>query len=165
MVSDILHDIVYDIQQAGFLPPLDQEAADIITDSEAIFKEFATKHFLDARTIKSFIKDIIKNPAFNADDDIMKLIPTCCSDCKPPSTAVTLTCMLRGVESKCLSCLGARWRSSCSSLWQTCAWPGVSTLDFKSTRTRVATDFLQGNQMVQYLFNSSVNPGVKITLK
>ncbi len=30
---------------------------------------------------------------------------------------------------------------------------GCSTLDFKSTRTRVATDFLQGNQMVQYLFN------------
>ena len=79
----------------------------------------------------------------------MKLIPTCCSDCnlKPPSTAVTfrsLTCMLRGMKSKFWICLGARWRSSCSSLWQTCAWPGVSTLDFKSTRTRVTTDFFAG---------------------
>ncbi len=39
MVSNILPDIVYDIPQAGFLPPLDKEAAGIITDSEAIFKE------------------------------------------------------------------------------------------------------------------------------
>jgi hypothetical protein len=147
MVSDILPDIVYDIPQAGFLPPLDKEAAGIITDSEAIFKEFARKHSLNASTINSFIKAVLKNPPFNADE-------VDCSDRKPPSTAVTfrsLTCMLRGMESKIWSRLGAQWRSSCSSLWQICAWPGVSTLDFKSTtctRTRVATDFLQGNQMV-----------------
>ena len=36
MVSDILPDIVYDISQAGFLSPLDKEAAGIITGSEAI---------------------------------------------------------------------------------------------------------------------------------
>ncbi len=57
MVSDILPDIVYDIiSQAGFLPPLDKEAAGIITDSEASFKEFATKHSLNASTINFFIK-------------------------------------------------------------------------------------------------------------
>ncbi len=48
MVSDILIDIVYDISQAGFIPPLDKEAAGIITGSEAIFKEFASKHSLSA---------------------------------------------------------------------------------------------------------------------
>jgi hypothetical protein len=68
MVSDILPDIMYDISQAGLLPPLDKEAAGIITGSEAIFKEFASKHSLNASTINSFIKDVLKNPAFNADD-------------------------------------------------------------------------------------------------
>ena len=68
MVSDILPDIVYDISQAGFLPPLDKEAAGIITESEASFKEFATKHSLKASTINSFIKAVLKNPAFNADE-------------------------------------------------------------------------------------------------
>ncbi len=68
MISDILPDIVYYISQAGFLPPLDKEAAGIITGSEAIFKEFASKHFLNASTINSFIKDVLKNPAFNADE-------------------------------------------------------------------------------------------------
>jgi hypothetical protein len=68
MVSDILPDIVYDISQAGFLPPLDKEAAGIITGSEAILKEFASKHSLNASTINSLIKDILKNPAFNADE-------------------------------------------------------------------------------------------------
>jgi hypothetical protein len=99
MVSDILPDIVYDILQAGLLPPLDKEAAGIITGSEAILKEFASKHSLNASTINSFIKDVLKIRLSMR----MKLIPTCCSDCKPPSTAVTfrsLTCMLRGMESK-----------------------------------------------------------------
>ncbi len=68
MVSDILPDIVYDILQAGLLPPLDKEAAGIITGSEAILKEFASKHSLNASTINSFIKDVLKNPAFNADE-------------------------------------------------------------------------------------------------
>ena len=68
MVSDILPDIVHDIFQAGLLPPLDKEAAGIITGSEAIFKEFATKHSLNASTINSFIKAVLKHPAFNADE-------------------------------------------------------------------------------------------------
>ncbi len=101
MVSDILPDIVYNISQAGYLPPWDKEAAGMITGSEPIFKEFASKHSLNASTINSFIKDVLKI-WFSMR---MKLIPTCCSDCKPPSpsTAVTfrsLTCMLRGMESK-----------------------------------------------------------------
>jgi hypothetical protein len=85
MVSDILPDIVYDILQTGLLSPLDKEAAGIITGSEAILKEFASKHSLNASTINSFIKDVLKIRLSMR----MKLIPTCCSDCKPPSTAVT----------------------------------------------------------------------------
>jgi hypothetical protein len=61
MVSDILPNILYDISQAGFLLPLDKEAAGIITDSETIFKEFATKHSLNASTVNSFINDILKS--------------------------------------------------------------------------------------------------------
>jgi hypothetical protein len=34
MVSEFLPDIVYDILQAGLLPPLDKEAAGIITGRE-----------------------------------------------------------------------------------------------------------------------------------
>jgi hypothetical protein len=60
MVSDILPDIVYDIPQAGFLLPLDKEAAGIITDSEA----FATKHSLNASTINSFIKVVLLKSGF-----------------------------------------------------------------------------------------------------
>jgi hypothetical protein len=47
---------VYDILQAGLLPPLDKEAAGIITGSEAILKEFASSHPLNASIINSSIK-------------------------------------------------------------------------------------------------------------
>ena len=50
------------------LPPLDKEAAEVITGSEAILKEFASKQGLTAAAINSLIKDVLKNPAFNADE-------------------------------------------------------------------------------------------------
>ena len=103
MVSDILPDIVYDILQAGLLPPLDKEAAGIITGSEAILKEFASKHSLNASTINSFIKDVLKNPAFNADEVDTDMLQRLQASNGPPSTAVTfrsLTCVPRGMESK-----------------------------------------------------------------
>jgi hypothetical protein len=62
--SDIVSDIVYDILQAGLVPPLEKEVAGIITGSEAILKEFASKHSLNASTIK----DVLQNLAFNADE-------------------------------------------------------------------------------------------------
>ncbi len=148
MVSNILPDIVYDISQAGFLPPLDKEAAGIITGSEAIFKEFASKHSLNASTINSFIKVILKNPAFNADEVDTDMLQRLQASIDSGDVQI-INMHAEGGGEQVLE----RWRSSCLSLWQTCAWPGVSTLDFKSTRTRVATDFLLGNQMVQYLFN------------
>jgi hypothetical protein len=54
--------------QAGLVPPLDEEAAGIITSSEAILKQFASKHSLNASTINDLIKDVLKNPDFNADE-------------------------------------------------------------------------------------------------
>ena len=53
--------------QAGLVPPLDKEAAGNITSSESIWKEFTSKHSLNASTINDLIKDILKAPAFNQD--------------------------------------------------------------------------------------------------
>ncbi len=156
MVSDIIPDIMYDISQAGFLPPLDKDAAGIITGSEAIFKEFASKHSLNASTINSFLKDVLKNPAFHADEVDTDMLQRLQASINSGDVQIidmhaegdgeqVLELFKRQVE-KVL-----RW--TCANLWQTCAWSAVSTLDFKSTRTRVATDFLQGMQMVQDLFN------------
>ncbi len=47
---------------------MDKEAAGIISSSEAILKEFASKHSLNAGTINDLIKDVLKNPAFNKDE-------------------------------------------------------------------------------------------------
>ena len=67
ILSDIIPDNVYDILQAGLVPPLDKEAACIITCSEAIVKEFASKHSLTASAINDLIKDVLKHLAFNKD--------------------------------------------------------------------------------------------------
>ena len=53
--------------QAGLVPPLDKEAAGIVTSSESSLKEFTSKHSLNASTINDLIKDILKTPAFNQD--------------------------------------------------------------------------------------------------
>jgi hypothetical protein len=47
---------------------LEKEAAGIISSSEATFKTYATKHSLNARAINNLIKDVLKNPAFNANE-------------------------------------------------------------------------------------------------
>jgi hypothetical protein len=56
--------------QDGSVPPLDREASGIITGSEDILKALASKHSLNARAlvINDVIKDVLKNPAFNADE-------------------------------------------------------------------------------------------------
>ncbi len=50
------------------VPPLDTEASGIIAGSVAIWKAYASKHSLNARAINYLIKDVLKNPAFNADE-------------------------------------------------------------------------------------------------
>ena len=56
--------------QDGFVPLLDREASSNITGSEDILKAFASKHSLNASAlvINDVIKDVLKNPAFNADE-------------------------------------------------------------------------------------------------
>ncbi len=38
------------------------------SSSEAILKVYATKHSLNAKAINDLIKDVLKNPAFNANE-------------------------------------------------------------------------------------------------
>jgi len=69
---------MYDISQAGLVPPSDKKAAGFITGSEEILKEFASKHFLNASTINDLIKVVQKNTAFNAvevDADMLQRLP------------------------------------------------------------------------------------------
>ena len=54
--------------QSWFLPALDRDAADVITGSEHILKAYADKHSLTATAINDLIKDVLKNPQFNADE-------------------------------------------------------------------------------------------------
>jgi hypothetical protein len=50
------------------VPPLDKEASGIFTGSEEILKAFSSKHSLNASVINDLIKDVLNNPAFNADE-------------------------------------------------------------------------------------------------
>jgi hypothetical protein len=50
------------------VPPVDQEASCNITGSEEILKACPSKNSLNARIINDNIKDLLKNPAFNADE-------------------------------------------------------------------------------------------------
>ncbi len=49
---------------------MDREASGTITGSEDIFKALASKHSLNARAlvINDVFKDVLKNPAFNAEE-------------------------------------------------------------------------------------------------
>ncbi len=64
----ISHPISYLIYCSDIIPPLDQEASSDITGSKEILKAFSSKHSLNARVINDLIKDLLKNPAFNADE-------------------------------------------------------------------------------------------------
>ncbi len=50
------------------MPALDIDATDVITGSEHILKAYADKHSLTATAIVDLIKNVLKNPEFNADD-------------------------------------------------------------------------------------------------
>ncbi len=55
------------LPQAGLVPPLNGKASGILSGSEAILKKFAGQRALNAPTINKLIKDVLKNPDFNAD--------------------------------------------------------------------------------------------------
>jgi hypothetical protein len=67
-IPNIAPDIGPHVIQDGLVPPLEKEAAGIISSSEAILKAYAMKHPLTARAISNVIKDVLKNPAFNANE-------------------------------------------------------------------------------------------------
>ena len=134
------------------VPPLDKEAAEVITGSEAILKEFASKQGLTAAAINSLIKDVLKNPAFNADEVDTDMLQRLQASIDSGDLQI-INMHAEGDGEQVLELFKRPVERYCASLWETCAWPGVSTLDFTSTRTRTATDFLQGTPMVQFLFN------------
>ncbi len=47
---------------------LDRDAADVIIGSEHILKAYGDKHSFTATAIVDLIKNVLKNPEFNADD-------------------------------------------------------------------------------------------------
>jgi hypothetical protein len=59
---------MFQFEQGRLLPALDRDAADVITGSEHILKAYADKHSLTATAIVDLIKNVLKNPEFNADD-------------------------------------------------------------------------------------------------
>jgi len=55
--------------QEGLVPPLQPlEAAGLISRSEQILKQYASKASLTAKDIIALIQDVLHNPEFNADD-------------------------------------------------------------------------------------------------
>ncbi len=62
--------MTYVFYQEGFVPPLDIDAASVLTGSEHILKEYhdASKYTLTAAAINDLIKDVLKNPNFNLDE-------------------------------------------------------------------------------------------------
>jgi hypothetical protein len=60
--------LIFQFEQGGLLPALDRDAADVNTGSEHIVKAYADKHSLTATAIVDLIKNVLKNPEFNADD-------------------------------------------------------------------------------------------------
>ena len=137
---------MYNISQAGFLPPLDKEAAGIITGSEAIFKEFASKHSLNASTINSFIKDVLKNPAFNADevDDTDKLKRLQASIDSGDVQIIDMHA--EGEGEQVLELFKRPVEKVLRELMADMRLAGCQHFGFQEY-------FLQGIQMVQYLFN------------
>jgi hypothetical protein len=59
---------MFQFEQGGRLPALDRDAADVITGREHILNAYANTHFLTATAIVDLIKNVLKNPEFNADD-------------------------------------------------------------------------------------------------
>uniref|UniRef100_A0A7S0QUG1 Uncharacterized protein n=1 Tax=Cryptomonas curvata TaxID=233186 RepID=A0A7S0QUG1_9CRYP len=73
MVFQCLQQVLFHLSlqeaiEAGLVPALDRDSADVITGSEDIVKAFAVKHSLTATAIVDLIKNVLKNPAFNSDE-------------------------------------------------------------------------------------------------
>jgi len=103
--------------------------------SEAILKQFALRHSLTANTINDLIKDVLKNTAFNKDEvdtDMLQRLQASINRGDVEIIKMHTELFMRPVE-KVLRELMADIRLA-----------GCQHLHFTSTRTSVATDFLQG---------------------
>jgi hypothetical protein len=60
--------VVQGFDQEGFVPPMDIDAASVLTGGEHILKACASKHNPTAADINDLIKDVLKNPNFNLDE-------------------------------------------------------------------------------------------------
>ncbi len=60
--------LIFLFEQRGLLPALGRDTADVTTGSEHILKSYADKHSLTATAIVDLIKNVFKNPEFNADE-------------------------------------------------------------------------------------------------
>jgi hypothetical protein len=54
--------------EAGDLPPLDRDAANVFTESERILQEHVLKHGTNAHELKDLIQMVLHHPDFNADE-------------------------------------------------------------------------------------------------
>jgi hypothetical protein len=148
ITSDFVSYIVYDISRAGLVPPLDKETAGIITGSEAILKEFASKHSLNARTINAVIKDELKIQLSMR----MKLIPTYCSDCKPGDVQIN-NINAKGDGAHVLKSFKRPVEKVLRELMADMRLAGSQHFAFHEYKDPRGNRLLQGTTMVQYLFN------------
>ena len=59
---------VQEAVEAGDLPPLDRDAADVFSESERILQEHVRKHGTNANELKDLIQKVLHHPDFNADE-------------------------------------------------------------------------------------------------
>ena len=79
-IEQLLHDIsdqppvvvpartVLEVVEAGDLPPLDRDSANVFTESERILQEHVLKHGTNAHELKDLIQRVLHHPDFNADE-------------------------------------------------------------------------------------------------
>ena len=54
--------------EAGDLPPVDRDAANVFTESERILQKHVLKHDTNANELKDLIQMVLHHPDFNADE-------------------------------------------------------------------------------------------------
>ena len=138
--------------------PLDKEAADIITTSEAILKQFASRHSLTANAINDFNKNVLKHLAFNKDEEDTDMLQRLKASINRGDIQI-INMHTEGNGEQVLELFMRQLEKVLFELMADMRLAGCQNLHFTSTRTRVATDFLQGTPTDQYLSISQIQVG------
>ena len=72
-----------DALDAGVVPPLNQEAGRLFTNSERLLQNYARARALTASDVKSLIEDVLRNPEFDpqeVDTDMMERLNSAIQD-------------------------------------------------------------------------------------